>query len=589
MAIPTYETSLPVKVDTLYFQMDLNQFSWSPISSIRDAVDQTGQPGEQSIVPTGIWKRHRTNWKMGEGQDYGDEPGDSEDLQFFQSRGVDPWDQRKLKLLADVEQKKSTAETTGKLVITNSRIYWLDGTTLRYDTSPESATGFTDTIAGTWTDIAQYGSKIVAATGTTSRIINGATNNALGSDDCDYILYGNGRLIGMHDNELFEIDSGGTKASLWSHPNSAFVWKGGVSAPNGLYVFGTAGLTSEIYFIGIDDVVTSLFAPYTAAPLVPNEEVHALYHYGGVIVIGTERGFRLANITGNGHLSYGPLVEVGPVTQLAGDGEDLWFTWKNYDGSYTGLGRTRLSKGTDILVPRYASDVMAATQGEVLGAAVFEDRQYFIVSGVGLYGSNADKVATGWVNSGWLTYGTYELKEMHSLDVRHEPLPAGSTVVGKLVKEDASEVTIVTSSTTSAVGAQDDVSPKFTTEQIQVKVELARATDTTTGPELRRWTLRGVPMPTKQAQFILPLVLKNVVKGPRGQEVNQNALVKWNALRALEAARTVVTVLIGDFTVQARIDGVGINSGGMVHWSDNQEFPEGTVLVRFETVEDVGS
>ena len=588
MAFPTYETSLPVVIDTLYFEMDVTQFQWSPISSIRDAIDQSGEPGEQSIVPTGIWKRTRGNWKLGEGQDYADEPGDSEELQFFQSRGIDPWEQRKLQLLPDTEQKRATTQTTAKLVVVDDRIYWLDGSTLRHETSPESATGFASTVTGTYTDICQYGNRLVAATGSATKVINDTTVSALGSDACDNVLYGNGRLIGMHDNELFEIDSAGTKASLWTHPNPDFVWKGGVSAPNGLYVFGTAGLTSEIYFIGIDDVATSLFAPFVAAPLTPNEEVHALYQYGGVIVIGTSRGFRLANITGNGHLSYGPLVEVGAVRQLAGDGEDLWFTWDNYDGSYTGLGRARLNKGTDVLVPRYASDVMAAAQGSVLACCSYGSRRYFVVSADGLYGATANKVSSGWYNSGWITYGVAELKEMHSLEVRHEPLPAGSTVVGKLIKEDSSEVTVVTSNTTSGVGAVDDVTSRFTAEQVQVRIELTRATDTTAGPELRRWTLKAVPMPSKQARFILPILLKNEVKGPRGQTVKQNALTKWNALRALEAARTIVSISIGDFTLNARIDGVGIGPDGITHWSDNQEFLEGTILVRCETAETVG-
>jgi hypothetical protein len=589
MAFPDYEASLPVLIDTLRFDLDLEQFSWSPTSSIRDAVDQGAEAGEQALVRTGLWKRHRGNFSLGEGQDYADEPGDSEDLQYFQSRGIDPWDQRKLQLLPDTEQKKATVATAGKLIAVDDRVYWLEGTSLYQDTAPEDPTGFTSQVTGTFTDICQYGNKLVTATGTGTTTVNDGTSSALGSDDADYVLYGNGRLLGMHDNELFEIDSGGTKASLWTHPNADFVWKGGVSAPNGLYVFGTAGLTSEIYFIGVDDVVTSLFAPYTAAPLVPNEEVHALYHYGGVIVIGTERGFRLANITGNGHLSYGPLVEVGPVKQLAGDGEDLWFTWTNYDGSYTGLGRTRLNKGTDILVPRYASDIMTAAQGSVLAVCSFESRRYFMVSGTGIYGANADKVADGWYNSGWVTFGTDELKEMHSLDLRHEPLPAGSSVVGKLVKEDASEVTVVTSNTTSAVGKIGDVSSRFSTEQIQVRIELTRATDTTAGPEFRRWTLRGIPMPPKQSQFVLPLRFSSKVRGPRNTVVRQDTLAQWNALRTLEANRTLITVQIGDFSVLCRVDGVGINPGGAKQWSNAEEFIEGVVMVRFETAETLGS
>jgi len=586
-----HESSLPVKIGSYYFDIDLAEFSWSPISSMRQATDQTAEPGEQSLVPSSLWKRTRGNFKIGQGQDYADEPGDSNDLRYFQSRGIDPWDQRKLKLQPDVDRKKTTAETTGKLIAVDDRIYWLDGATLRYETSPESATGFASSITGgaIYTDISQYGNQIVACDGSNTWLVSNTTRSALGTDDTDMVLYGNGRLIAGHDNEVFEVSAAGVKATIWTHPNTDFAWQGGVAAPNGIYIFGTAGLTSEIYFIGIDDASTALFAPFTATPLTPNEQVNDLYHYGGVIVIGTSRGFRLANIAGTGHLSYGPLIEVGAVNEFAGDGEDLYFTWTNYDGSYTGLGRSRLDKGSDVLVPRYASDVMAAVQGSVLGVCSFESKRYFIVSGDGLYGANANKVATGWYNSGWITFGTPELKEMHSLDLRHEPLPAGATAVGKLVKEDSSEVTVVTSSTTSAVGAEAGVSSRFTTEQIQVRIELTRATDTTAGPDFRRWTLRGVPLPYKQSAFVLPLRLMSQVSGPRGQGVRVDAFTQWNNLRTLEAARAVVTVLIGDFSIDCRVDGIGINPGGAKQWSASQKFIEGTYMVRFETAQALGS
>ncbi len=585
-----FDASLPVTIDGNRFDIDIEKFSWSPIASLRQATDQAAEPGEQSLLPSSLWKRTRGNFKIGAGQDYADEPGDSDELRFSASRGIDPWDQRKLELLADTQLKRATSTTSGKLIPVDDRVYWLDGGTIRHDTTPGGSGGFSSTVTGSgYVDINQYGNKIVACDGSNTWTISDGTRSALGTDPCDMLVYGNGRLIAGHDNELFEIDGAGVKATMWSHPNTDFAWKGGVAAPNGIYVYGTAGATSEIYFVGIDDASTALFAPFTAAPLTPNEEVFCLYHYGGTIVIGTSRGFRLANIAGSGHLSYGPLIAVGAVRAFAGDGEDLWFTWTNFDASYTGLGRSRLDKGSDILVPRYATDVMAATQGTVLGTCSYGDQRYFMVSGVGLYGTTTDKVATGWYNSGWVTYGTPELKELHSLDVRHEPLPAGSSVVGKIVKEDSSESTIVTSSVTAAVGLASSVSPRLALEQAQVRIELARGTDTTTTPEFRRWTLRAVPLPYKQSAFVLPLRVVSQVSGPRGQAIRNNALTVWNLIRGLETAREVITVTIGDFSVEARIDGIGFNPGDAIGWSRAQQFLEGTMMVRFETAQPLGS
>lgn len=577
--------NFPVLIGARRYVAELSLCAWQPIAAIRQAQDNSGAPGEQSLNQYGIWKRTRRNFILGAGQEFADEDEESLDLRYHTSLGIDPWDDRKLKLLNGTERKKTTVATSAKLAVVSDRIYWLDGGTLRYETSPTSATGFASSVTGTgYTGLTQFGDKVYVCDGANIYSVTGATRAAFSTYNADMVLYGNGRLVASSGAELVEIDSGGTSAAIWTHPNSSWTWRGGAAAPNGIYVYGDAGGTSEIYFIGIIDADTSLAAPFTAAPLTPNEQVTGLYHYGGVIVISTTAGFRLATITGVGHLTYGPLVQVtGGVNDIVGDGEDLWFTWSDYDGSNTGLGRTRLDRFTKTLVPRYSSDLMAASSGDCLAVCSFGGRRYFVISGDGIYGETTTKVSSGVYNSGWVTFGTPEKKGFLSLDVRHEPLPAGASILGSLIEDDTTSTAIVTSSTSTSLGTIADITG-VETESVQVQITLNRATDTTADVEFRRWTLRSIPMPYRSSQIILALHLNPRVSHRRSTRL-MDVKDDWDYLRSLEASRSLVTVTMGDFSVTAYVDGVGFEQGMLTDWAPRQTFPEGIYLVRLVTVE----
>jgi len=580
-------TKHPVTIGARNYVAELSATQWQPIAAIRQAQDNSGEPGEQSLNQYGIWKRTRRDFILGAGQEHADEVEESHDLRYFTSLGIDPWDDRKLKLLNATEQKKTTAQVTAKLISVDDRIFWLDGGTLRYETTPTSGTGWASSVTGTgYTDITQFGDRIFACDSLNIYLVTDTTRASYSTYNADMVLYGNGRLIASDAAQLVEIDSLGASAEIWTHPNDTFVWGGGIATPNGIYVYGDSGGTSEIYFIGIIDADTSLAAPFTAAPLTPNETVNDLYFYGGVVVIGTSAGFRLATATGIGHLTYGPLVEIsGGVNSVVGDGEDLWFTWSSYDGSNTGLGRTRLDRFTSTLVPRYATDLMAGTTGASLAVTSYGGNVYFVISGDGIYGadSSGTKVSSGTYNSGWITFGTPEKKGFLSLDLRHEALPAGATFVGKILEDDGTSNTIVTSSTTNALGKIGDASG-IETEAVQVEITLTRATDTTADVEFRRWTMRAIPMPYRSSQIVLALHLKSSVTNGRNRR-SLNPKAEWDYLRTLEASRSLITVSIGDFSVTAYVDGVGFEANGLEKWDERNKFPEGVFLVRLVTIE----
>lgn len=585
--------NFPVTIGARNYVSELSEAQWRPIAAIRQARDESTEPGEGSLNQYGIWKRTRENFILGAGQEWVDD-NESDPLRFNSSRGLDPWDVRKIKMLNDTEQKRSTAQTSAKLVAVDDYIYWLDGGTLRYEATPTGATGWGSSVTGSgYTDITQFGDRLFACDGSNIYLVDNTGRTSYSTYNADMVLYANGRLVAADANALVEIDSVGASSAIWTHPNANFVWRGGTSAPNGIYVFGDSGGTSEIYFIGIIDATTTLAAPYTAAPLTPNETVNALYHYGGVILIASTSGLRLATITGIGHLSYGTaLGAAGEVKDVVGDGEDVWFTWTNYQdtenpNNFTGLGRARLNRFTETLVPRYATDLMAGTdaaavQGTCLAVCSYGGARYFVISGNGLYGETTDtKVATARYNSGWVTYGTPELKNLMSLDLHSDTIPSGASIAATLIEDDGTETASTTLST--GVGNIADITG-VSTEAVQIELLFTRATDVSADVALKRWTLRSIPMPYRSSQVVLPVQLRSSVanrRSTRGLDVKS----EWDYLRTLESSRALITVTIGDFSFTAYVDGVGFEQGGIEDWDGRQTFLEGVVYVHLVTVE----
>ena len=75
----------------------------------------------------------------------------------------------------------------------------------------------------------------------------------------------------------------------------------------------------------------------------------------------------------------------------------------------TGLGRIDLSNLTDEdnLVPAYASDLMAATQGTVYGIACIDDTLVFGVNGVGAYKQATSLVESGVIQGGIVVFAMF--------------------------------------------------------------------------------------------------------------------------------------------------------------------------------------
>jgi hypothetical protein len=596
---------LQVAINGRPYKIDPRKYKRSTVELLRSPADQNPEPGEQSLNTEGLWPRMQTDWRGGAGQDYFDD-GDSDRARFLRSKGIDPWTRRRIKLHYDTALRAASSNTNLKVLVAGSYVYWADGSNLMLSNAVDLATPSTVAAGGAITSLATDGSYVyIARAGALlQRSVIGSGTMAAFSVALQPTLvgYANGRLFGAVANRLCEIDAAGKVATDatptanlldYTHRSAAFVWSDFESASNGVYTVGAAGSLSEVYYIGLSTTnIGALTTPIIATPGFPaGETITCLYYYGGAILMGTDRGLRLAVIGANNGLTFGGVREItGGVTAFSGEGRYVWFTWTNYDTTSTGLGRLDLQRFTGTLTPAYASDLMATVQGAVTGVVSFGGKRYFAVSASGVWGQATTLVAEGEMLSGWITYSTHEAKLITSLDVRHDALAGTVAAAVDYEAEDADGGTPIacgTSLTPLSFGPTSAFDAgRRKAEQVQVHLVLRRsASVTTTGPQVRRWSLRSLPSPYRVDIIAVPIIMRShiLVGRDNEQEYPQNVLDEYRYLKSLEGEGALVNYQEGTSSYSAYIKKIEI--ADVEKWNDEDSFFEGIYTVYFVTAQ----
>lgn len=583
---------LPVSLGGHSYQINVREYKRQTLPALREAIDQSNEPGEHSLNTQGLWTRSQSDWRFGAGQQYFDEEGAIR-RRFYSSKGIDPWTEKQASLLNDTEKKLTSANTNLKMLVVNGYLYLADGTNLKFTSDPTPASpSFTTIAAGAAiTSITTDGTNVYIATGSTLQrtVIGAGTMSTFGALTPDVVCYANGRLLGSDENRIYEISAAGAVSGLdFSHVNASFDWAGIVPTPHGIYAWGGTADVSEAYFIGINSSTSVLNTPVFAGRLNADETIYDLAYFNKAILIGSSAGFHVAALSDaatstSAELNYGPLVSVtGGVRAFDPRGQYTWFAWTNYDSTSTGLGRIDLTRFTDDLVPAYASDLMATTQGTVLDVVTFGTRRYFTVSGVGLYGETANKVASGVIRTGKISYGTFVSKVASSIDLKTLALPTGATITIALAGDDGVFADLDQFTVAGAMGPDGLVGivPGEKNQQIELQFTLTRATDTTIGPTITRWTLFALATPPRTDEIIAPLLIYSEVDNEVGGKVTYQPLVEFQYLKSLETSGQLTRWIEGTTGYDVYVDAVQIMPK---KWVDNLSFFEGSILVRLLT------
>lgn len=483
----------------------------------KDQFDNGAEPGEQSL--TGWWIRSQASFHSGSGIKFYDPATTDENghYRFADSKGVDVWTKGQVTLLKSCT---STHTVTGTIASNGNvqqhlrSIKWnnTSGVLLHdeYDVDKIAVDGtithFIDYNAGTGVypvlGICDDGTNAywytnVTAGGTTKQTmfkkpLTGSSastadevkmfdaTGVISNASMDYIKE---RIILCADNKVYELSTSATilPTPVYTHPVSTHVYTSVAASGPAIYIAGYNGIQSTInkFTLNTSGVMPTLTSAVIAAELPVGEIVHKIYYYLGYMMIGTNKGVRVAAVSDqDGSLNYGPLiVETSqPCYDFAARDHYVWCA-TGVNGE-AGVIRIDLSNELETLRFAWANDLyMDGVSGKPTTACAFADgtdRLVFCTARASsvdgsVYIEDAATLRTsGYLTTGNIRYGTLEPKNFKRLLGRGD-FNYGSMTLETVDKNGVeydhisydSTITPVEVTTSSPATAQEYVAYKF--------------------------------------------------------------------------------------------------------------------------------
>ena len=558
VAIAGHGYMLDMEADLQGFRGE--HFARSSVPILRAQADTADTPAEQSINRESAWRKSQESWHHGAGQVYFDR-NDSDPYRFHTSKGVDVWSKWNVSLLNDTSRIRASANTNLRLTSAGTHMYLADGNSLLFTTDMAAFTAVTGTPASACNWVTSDGYNIYAAYGTAvySAIRGGAAASSFSTGfpaTVNIVGYLKGRLMVGAGPSLYNVvTSGAAPAALMTHANSDFTWVGFADGPGFIYAAGYSGSRSFIYKVTILPDASALNAPSVAGELPIGETVRSVKGYLGFLIVGTDRGFRLASPDSSGNLTFGQLIKTpSPVLNFEPADRFVWYGLSNYDGTSTGLGRMDLSVFTSTLTPAYASDLMVTGQGAVTSVSSSSGGlRVFAVSGLGFYlEDSAHLVASGQFTTGQITYGVADDKVAMYLDLRHKPL-AGQVTVDMLANS-LTSLTLGSSTDPNTTASRYALNAQQTrAETFELTVTLFRDTGVF-GPTVTRTTLRAYPAPSRSFKYVVPLRLHNTVSDLNDVETPVDVEMERAFLEGLVASQELITYQEGSLAYSVVVE-----------------------------------
>ena len=566
-------------------------------------VDQMRDPGEHTLGGSGYWTRSQSSWHYGEGILFA-EPMEGNDAEvrfrFRDSYGINIWTPGEISLikrttLAQAFAGKVTLASgnnsgTSVVLAVNEAPYTTAGTAIYKITSAGTSTAFASysdlgskTILGQTSDGATlYVScndkiyDIDITTGTVHHAYNWSKTPTdvklksvkarvmaavLYSDGTSAVLEltfpNKGSGAAINTSTLTPVNGSTTVPKNW-------VWSGITEANNAIYIAGNSGEHSQMFKLAVNNDA-SLGTLVNAALLPRGEVITSLYCYlGTYIMVGTNKGARIATTDTNGDITYGPLVfhSDNPVYDFEGRDSYIWCT--NTNGVNSNSGTMRINLAQPITLSGYAqpistgvyaraTDVYAdATTGTVQSVRIFGDNNItiFSINGSGVWIEHpTELVETGQIRNARIRYDTMENKAWKRIRIRTDDDLAGGDI--EIYKIGPTSDTVITTlyegnSTTADIDlgtvyneAGPDASFKLTFTR--------NSTDATTGPVVVGIAVKALPTPTRARVLQIPLFCYDKETDKTGNIIGYEGYSRerLNALETIEANGQ--TVILQDF------------------------------------------
>jgi hypothetical protein len=170
------------------------------------------------------------------------------------------------------------------------------------------------------------------------------------------------RIVLCADNKVYEFStsSSAMPTAVYTHPTSTHVYTSVSASGPAIYIAGYNGIQSTIqkFTLSTAGVMPTLTSAVVAAELPAGEIVHKIYYYLGYMMIGTNRGIRVAAVSDqDGSLNYGPLIveTTQPCFDFAARDHYVWCA--TGVAGEPGVIRIDLSNELETLRFAYANDL----------------------------------------------------------------------------------------------------------------------------------------------------------------------------------------------------------------------------------------
>ncbi len=538
----------------------------------KEQFDNNQEPGEQSL--TGWWLRSQSSFHNGTGiKFYDPSAGEIVSHRFTDSNNVDVWTKGEVTLLKETANLSGVTSGVYKSLSivdgsTDKLLGWIPtSTTINNYTSAGTAVAYTHvTSIGTpldtaILDIATDGSHLFIAdndhiyTGPIATPTAGYSRYYNTGEDDVVLGWVKQRLVAGIGASIYELTNakGSTHTlptATYTHPNADWTWTSISEGGSAIYVAGYSGTSGAIYKFTLSTagVMPTLTSGIVAAQLPSGEYPHKIESYLGYLLIGTNKGVRVATISDtNGDLSYGPLIIEAANTGLDFAFRDR-FAWVTGSiNGYAGLYRIDLGNELETLRFAYAKDTYldgATGYATTVNFVGNSNQIAFTTSGSNGIAIQSTSVlaTTGYITTGYIRYGTLEPKNFKRLLARGD-FTKGSLTLATIDKNDVPYDHITYEAGVTAVEVTTS-QPQIAQEYVAYKFTFNRDSSTTsTGPIFKGYQAKATIATPRQRNLKFPVYCfdietdrYNVISGYEG-----SALQRLQILENIEEGGDVVT------------------------------------------------
>ena len=544
--------------ETHYYQRSTAEYR-------KQQIDQTSESGEQTL--SFWWSRAQSSFHAGAGQKFFDSASaiasQFRTLRFLNSTGVDVFSVPGAASLLPTTSLDlaSTANALADVVAlvdgsTNCYVSGTSTTALTRRTPGGTSTPITTYTGGVVSSLCGDGSNWYAggaagiwkgpASGASATLIYTTASGATAVKWCKQ------RLMAAVGQSIYELDanagaSTALPAAKYTHKNANWRWTDIAEGQDAIFVSGYAGGNSAIFRFSLDTTgaVPVLTTGFEVAPLPRGEYVASMFSYlGKFLVLGTNKGVRVAEFLLSGQLGIGPLLfpSALPVECITARGNFIFVGWTDPDYP-TGAGLACIDLGTEIEPLRFAYSshlVAAGVTGSVVGCDVVGGKLVFHISGSGTWLEGTTLLASGTLVTSRIRYGTLDQKLVRGLRVRTD----GSGSVGAYVGRNVDSGQAFQGTVQASAGSNDELDVDIGPMDFCTVAFILMQASPTVGPVLSGYTLKALPATKRQRVEQIPLLCYDNEIDTAGNPLGGQGTA-WSrlvALEAIEEAADIVTL-----------------------------------------------